>query len=114
MRGRGRSRQHDIVAAHNERTDLRAVQEQIGPKQRWALEVLRDPAVALPAGADLADEALAVERSSAVRRAIGEVQDRVLAAEISRDEAATEIVRVVDDFGLQPVEVTAAAGEDHR
>ena len=94
----------DIVAAHNKRTDLRAVQEQIGPKQRWALEVLRDPAVALPPGADLADDVLAVERSSAVRRAIGEVQDRVLAAEISRDEAAAEIVRVVEDFGLQPVE----------
>ncbi len=97
----------DIVAAHNERTDLRAVQEQIGPKQRWALEVLRDPAVALPAGADLADEALSVERSSAVRRAIGDIQDRVLAAQISRDEAAQEIVRVVDEFGLQPVESQA-------
>lgn len=94
----------DIVDAHNKRTDLRAVQEQIGPKQRWALEVLRDPAVALPSGADLADEALAVERSSAVRRALGEVQDRVLEAKISRDEAAAEIVRVVEDFGLQPVE----------
>jgi hypothetical protein len=97
----------DIVVAHNERTDLRAVQEQIGPKQRWALEVLRDPAVALPAGADLADEALSVERSSAVRRAIGEIQDRIVAAQISRDEAAQEIVRVVDDFGLQPVESPA-------
>jgi hypothetical protein len=93
----------DIVAAHNERADLRAVQEQIGPKQRWALELLRDPAVALPPGADLADDVLSVERSSAVRRAIGEIQDRVLAATISRDEAATEIVRVVEDFGLQPV-----------
>jgi superfamily II DNA or RNA helicase len=97
----------DIVIAHNERTDLRAVQEQIGPKQRWALEVLRDPAVVLPAGADLADEALSVERSSAVRRAIGEIQDRVLAAQISRDEAAQELVRVVDDFGLQPVKSPA-------
>jgi superfamily II DNA or RNA helicase len=93
----------DIVAAHNERTDLRAVQERIGPKQRWALEVLRDPAVALPSGAELADEALSVERSSAVRRAIGEVQGRVLEAEISRDEAAVEIVRIVQEFGLQPV-----------
>lgn len=94
----------DIVDAHNKRADLRAIQEQIGPKQRWALEVLRDPAVALPYGADLADEALAVERSSAVRRALGEVQDRVLEAMISRDEAAAEIVRVVEEFGLQPVE----------
>jgi Helicase conserved C-terminal domain len=94
----------DIVAAHNERTDLRAVQEQIGPKQRWALEVLRDPAVALPPGADLAADVLSVERSSAIRRALGEIQDRVLAGEISRDGAATQIVRVADDFGLQAVE----------
>jgi hypothetical protein len=94
----------DIVTAHNERADLRAVQEPIGPKQRWALEVLRDPAVALPPGADLADEVLSVERSSAVRRVLGEIQDRVLAAEISRDEAAAEIVRAVQDFGLQSVE----------
>jgi superfamily II DNA or RNA helicase len=95
----------DIVAEHNARTDLRAVQEQIGPKQRWALELLRDPAVAMPPGADAAAEALAVERSSSVRRAIGEVQDRLLAGEISRDEAAIEIVRVVREFGLQPVEM---------
>ena len=27
-----------IVAAHNERADLRAQQEQIGPRQRWALD----------------------------------------------------------------------------
>jgi superfamily II DNA or RNA helicase len=94
----------DIVSAHNERADLRAVQEQIGPKQRWALEVLRDPAVALPPGADLAADVLSVERSSAIRRALGEVQDRVLAGAMSRDEAATQIVRVAEDFGLQPVE----------
>ena len=94
----------DIVAAHNERADLRAVEEQIGPKQRWALEVLRDPAVALPPGADLAAAALSVERTSAVRRGLGEIQDRVLAGEISRDEAATQIVRVAEGFGLQPVE----------
>jgi hypothetical protein len=94
----------DIVSAHNERADLRAVQEQIGPKQRWALEVLRDPAVALPPGADLAAEVLSVERSSAIRQALGEVQDRVLAGAISRDEAATQIVGVAEDFGLQRVE----------
>lgn len=94
----------DIVSAHNARADLRAVQEQIGPKQRWALELLRDPAVALPPGAELADEVLSVERSSAVRRAIGEIQDRALGHEISRDEGAEQIVRVIEQFGLQPVD----------
>ncbi|MHB1537415.1 MAG: C-terminal helicase domain-containing protein [Solirubrobacteraceae bacterium] len=56
-----------------QRVVQRTVQEQIGPKQRWALELLRDPEVALPPGADLADDVLAVERSSAVRRALSEV-----------------------------------------
>jgi len=95
---------NDIVDAHNARADLRAAQEQIGPKQRWALDVLRDPQVALPPGAELADEVLSVERSSAVRRALGEVEASLLAGEISRDEAAVRIVAVVQEFGLQPVE----------
>lgn len=94
----------DIVAEHNARADLRAGQEQIGPLQRWALGLLRDPTVALPPGAELADEALSVERSSAVRRALGEIRDRVLAGQLSRDHAAIEIVGVVEEFGLQPVE----------
>jgi hypothetical protein len=94
----------DIVAEHNARADVRADQEQIGPRQRWALEVLRDPSVALPPGADLADEALSVERSSAVRRALVEIQERVQGRNISRDQAAAEIVKVVEDFGLQRVE----------
>jgi hypothetical protein len=94
----------DIVAAHNERTDLRAQEERIGPRQRWALDVLRDPGVALPDGADLADEALSVERSSALRRALGEVEGAVLEADISKDEAAARIVSVVEQFGLRPVD----------
>lgn len=103
----------DIVAAHNERTDLRADQERIGPKQRWALEVLRDPAVVLPSieRAQLATEALAVERSSAVRRALGEVQEPLTSGEISRDEAAARIIDVVEEFGLRPVEALPIPSE---
>lgn len=96
-----------IVAAHNERADLRARQEQIGPRQRWALDVIRDPSVGLPVGAEQVDEvdaALSVERSSAVRRSLREIQERLEAAEISRDDAAAEIVQAVKDFGLRPVE----------
>lgn len=96
-----------IVAEHNERTDLRASQEQIGPRQRWALEILRDPGIAAPVDGDkldVADAALSVERSSAVRRALGEVQERHDSAVISRDAAAAEIIGVVEDFGLRPVE----------
>jgi hypothetical protein len=96
-----------IVAEHNERADLRTRQEQIGPRQRWALDLLRDPNVAIPAGGDeldAADAALSVGRSSAVRRALREIQERLEAAEISRDLAATEVVQAVDEFGLRPVD----------
>jgi superfamily II DNA or RNA helicase len=96
-----------IVAQHNERADLRARQEQIGPRQRWALELLRDPNVAIPVGGDqldAADAALSVERSSAVRRALREIQERLDGSEISRDSAAAEIVQAVADFGLRPVD----------
>lgn len=96
-----------IVAQHNERADLRAGQEQIGPRQRWALGLLRDPTVSLPFAAekiDEADAALSVERSSAVRRALGEVQEELDAARLTRDDAAAAVVRVVDEFGLRAVE----------
>jgi len=61
----------DIVAAHNARVDVRAEQEAIGPRQRWAFEVLRDPGVAYAPGAEDAEEALSVGRSSTVRKALG-------------------------------------------
>lgn len=94
----------DIVRQHNDRTDLRAMQESIGPRQRWALSVLRDPSVALPPGAPEAEEALRVERSSAVRRALGDIQAGREAGELSPDQSAQAIVDLVRDFGLQPVE----------
>jgi superfamily II DNA or RNA helicase len=92
----------DIVAAHNARSDLRSDEPSIGPRQRWALDLLRNPAVALPPGADLADEVLSIERSSAVRRALGEVEARVAEREITLDQAAQAVVAVVEQFGLQP------------
>jgi hypothetical protein len=53
-----------IVEAHNRLADPRAADEAIGPAQRWALGVLRDPTVVLPSGAEEAGESLSVERSS--------------------------------------------------
>ena len=96
-----------IVEQHNRRADLREDQEQIGPRQRWALEILRDPSVSLPVATeivDAADEALSVERSSAVRRGLREVQEQLEDSRISRDAAAAAIVKVVDAFGLRPIE----------
>lgn len=93
----------DIVTTHNARADLRAHEDRIGPRQRWALDVLRDPTVALPNGADAADEALGVGRGDAVRRALGEIESEVRAARLTLDQAAQRIVAVVAQFGLQAV-----------
>ncbi|MGH9075868.1 MAG: helicase-related protein [Acidimicrobiales bacterium] len=94
----------DIVAAHNRRGDPRYAQERIGPAQRFAVDLLRDPTVTLPVGAAAAEEALSVERSSSVRQALSEVRARLVDATISADRAAQDIVAVVDSYGLQPVE----------
>jgi len=93
----------DIVAEHNRRADPRSAQEAIGPAQRFGLELLRDPTVILPEGAERAAEALSVERSSAVRRALNEIQADVREERISRNEAAARIVELVNRLGLQPV-----------
>jgi hypothetical protein len=94
----------DIVIAHNARVDVRAEQEAIGPRQRWALEVLRDPGVAYAPGAEEAEEALSVGRSSTVRKSLGAVHDRAQTAEITLDQAAAQIVAVVEELGLRGVE----------
>ena len=93
-----------IVEEHNRRADPRYAEERIGPVQRFALDLLRDPAVALPVGAGEAAEALSVERSSSVRHALGDVRGLVQDGLISRDEAAVKIVEVVENFGLRAVE----------
>lgn len=93
-----------IVEEHNRLADPRAFEERIGPVQGFALEVLRDPTVALPPGAAAAEEALSVERSSTVRQALGEIRLGVREGAMSRDEAARRIIEVVASFGLQAVE----------
>ncbi len=93
-----------IVAEHNRRADPRADEERIGPAQRFALDLLRDPTVLLPRGADVAEAALSVERSSTVRQALTQVRSRVVQGTESRDDAARAVVDVVESFGLQPVE----------
>jgi superfamily II DNA or RNA helicase len=93
-----------IVAEHNRRADPRADEERIGPAQRFALDLLRDPTVLLPLGAADAEEALTVERSSTVRHALTEIRAAVVQGAISRDDAARQIIDVVESFGLQPVE----------
>lgn len=93
-----------IVAAHNARANPRADEDGIGPAQRFALDLLRDPTVLLPPRADGADEALSVARSSTIRHALTDVRSQVTLGTMSRDEAARAVVEVVETFGLQAVE----------
>ena len=97
----------DVIENHNRRTDVREEQEAIGPRQRWALDILRDPGVAYAPGAEEAEEALSVGRSSAVRKALGAIETSVHARDLTIDEAAVAIVAVVEQFGLQAVEEPA-------
>ncbi len=94
----------DVVESHNRRANLREEQEAIGPRQRWALDMLRDPGVAYAPGAEDAEEALSVGRSSAVRKAIAAIEASVHAGELTLDDAAAAIVAVVEQFGLQGIE----------
>jgi hypothetical protein len=78
-------------------------EQSIGPAQRFALELLRDPAVILPEGADDAAEALAVERSGRVRHELSELRAAVATGRMSRNEAAARVVAIVRAAGLRPV-----------
>jgi hypothetical protein len=99
----GKTAAADIVDEHNRRADPRAVEEAIGPSQCWALELLRDPVVILPEGAERAADALSVARGTAVRRGLNDIRAEVADERISPSEGAERVVRLVDELGLQPV-----------
>nr|MDQ3320767.1 SWF/SNF helicase family protein [Actinomycetota bacterium] len=103
LEGAWRRAATEIVAEHNRRADPRAAQESIGAAQRFALDLMRDPAVILPSGAETAAEALSVERSSAVRRRLNEIRAELTEESITRNEAVAAIVALVEELGLQPV-----------
>ena len=92
-----------IVEEHNEEA-LTPKSESLGALQRWALELLADPAIAVPVGGGEAYEALSVGRSQPVRRALGEVKRLVDGEKITRTGAAKRIVDIVKMFGLRKVE----------
>ena len=92
-----------IVEEHNERAASAGDPVPVGPIQRWALEVLRDPAALLPEGAETAYEALSVDRSRTVRSALGAVRRALTNDAISLTAAAARIVEVVRSFGLREV-----------
>ena len=57
------------------------------PIQRWALELLRNPVVLLPEGAEMAYEALSVDLSRTVRSSLGAIR-RDLANDLITPTAA--------------------------
>ena len=91
-----------ILAEHNADSAAKATQS-VGKLQQWALTLLSDPDVAVPATASQAYEALRVGRTQPVRRALGEVKRLFDAGGIGRTEAARRIVAIVDSFGLRTV-----------
>lgn len=101
----------DILEEHNHRADPLLSSERLPPSQRFALTLLRDPSVALPAGAEEADELLTVPRGSAVRTSLADIQRRVTARDMGRDQAAQAVVALVDEYGLTPVEPPPALAQ---
>ena len=93
-----------IVEEHNQLADPSVSEESVGPIQRWALGVLRDPTVPLPERAVNAEAALRVDRSGVVRQTLGTIQRATDDGSLTRAEAVVEIVGVVESFGLRPVE----------
>ena len=93
-----------IVEEHNQLADQSVSEESVGPIQRWALGVLRDPTVPLSEGAVNAEAALRVDRRGVVRQALGTIQRATDDGSLTRAEAVVEIVGVVESFGLRPVE----------
>lgn len=94
----------DIIHEHNRRADPALREDRLPPSQRFALGLLRDPSVALPTKAEEADDLLTVPRGSAVRAALSDIQRRLAARELSRDQAAEEVVNLVGEYGLTPFE----------
>jgi hypothetical protein len=94
----------DIIDEHNRRADPALSEDRLPRSQRFALALLRDPSVALPTKAEEADELLTVPRGAAVRAALSDIQRRLAARELSRDQAAEEVVDIVGEYGLTAVE----------
>lgn len=90
-----------IVAEHNDLAD-ESRGDPIGPRQKWAVSVLRRPAHRIPAKiAGRAAKALLVGRSNLVRKRLGEIERAFRAEKVSLRDAVLRIVELVDEEGLR-------------
>ena len=92
-----------IVEEHNETARL-FEERSLGPVQRWARALLEDASVASPPSAAEAYEALGAERSSLVRHDLSTIKRSLDADIITPDEAARQVVAVVEFNGLRAVD----------
>lgn len=105
--------QAEIVAEHNERLDPALAAPQIPASHAWALDhvaeqrpALTEGGVPLSAIRD-ADRALAVDRGPIVQRMLSRPRQQLSDGALSPHEAASEVLRVVEEQGLRPVEEEA-------
>jgi superfamily II DNA or RNA helicase len=109
----------DIVRAHNARLAAQALQISVGPVQAWARKQLASDQISesLILAADNAYEALAVERSMAVRKELKAVRADHELTLIGDSEAIQRIVTIIEKYSLRPVntheaDVSRAITED--
>ena len=98
-----------IIDEHNEAAQAAREGRSLGPIQRWARGLLEDPAVPQPPSANVVYEALAVERSNAVRKELGQIKRALDEGSTDPAAAAVQISDVVEYHGLLPVEIPTAA-----
>lgn len=92
-----------IAEEHDEASASRSGGLSIGPVQRWARSLLEG--VASSPQATAAYDALAVERSTLVRHDLADVKRDLDARRVSASEAATQVIAIIEFYGLDPVEM---------
>ena len=97
-----------IIEEHNETTRL-SDERSLGPIQRWARGLLEDSSVSSPPSAGDAYEALGAERSSLVRHDLAKIKRSLDDDSITHDEAARQVVAVVEFHGLRAVDAPPQA-----
>ena len=97
-----------IIDEHNETARL-SDERSLGPIQRWARALFEDAGVSSPPSAADAYEALGAERSSLVRHDLAEIKRSLDDDSITPDEAARQVVAVVEFHGLRAVDAAPPA-----